>query len=70
MEQLRQSSGAKAADLYIREGEPAKTVVSLADSAGADLLVIGRAVQEDLTGRLRTNAYAIISQSPCPVVSV
>jgi len=36
----------------------------------ADLLVIGRgAIQENL-GRLRAHAYAIIRQSPCPVVSV
>jgi nucleotide-binding universal stress UspA family protein len=68
MEQLTKSTA--AAEIYIEAGEAAKTVVSLATSTGAELLVIGRAVHEDLTGRLRTTAYAIISQSPCPVVSV
>jgi nucleotide-binding universal stress UspA family protein len=36
----------------------------------ADLLVIGRGVHDDVMGRLRGNAYSIIRQSPCPVVSV
>ena len=36
----------------------------------ADLLVIGRSVENGALGRLRTNAYSIIRQSPCPVVSV
>jgi hypothetical protein len=36
----------------------------------ADLLVIGRGSAAGMFGRLRTNAYAIIRQSPCPVVSV
>jgi nucleotide-binding universal stress UspA family protein len=36
----------------------------------AELLVIGRSVEDGMLGRLRTNAYSIIRQSPCPVVSV
>jgi nucleotide-binding universal stress UspA family protein len=36
----------------------------------ADLLVIGRGVIHDSFGRLRTHAYGIIRQSPCPVISV
>ena len=37
----------------------------------ADLVVIGRGhLGETMGRRLRTNAYAIIRQSPCPVVSV
>lgn len=36
----------------------------------ADLLVIGRSIEDGMLGRLRTNAYSIIRQSPCPVVSV
>jgi nucleotide-binding universal stress UspA family protein len=35
----------------------------------ADLVVIGRGKLQEALGRLRTNAYAIIRQSPCPVVS-
>jgi nucleotide-binding universal stress UspA family protein len=36
----------------------------------ADLVVIGRAASRGVLGRLRTNAYSIIRQSSCPVVSV
>lgn len=36
----------------------------------ADLLVIGRSLADGMLGRLRTNAYSIIRQSPCPVLSV
>jgi len=39
-----------------------EAVCALAESSGADLLVMARG--------LRTNAYAIIRQSPCPVLSV
>jgi nucleotide-binding universal stress UspA family protein len=37
---------------------------------GADLVVIGRGVLNETLGRLRTHAYGIIRQSPCPVLSV
>ncbi len=36
----------------------------------ADLLVIGRGHSQGTFGRLRTNAHALIRQSPCPVLSV
>jgi nucleotide-binding universal stress UspA family protein len=37
---------------------------------GADLVVIGRGHTNEALGRLRTHAYGIIRQSPCPVLSV
>ncbi len=67
LDKVVQALGAHADDVYIREGEAAKMICSVAESSGADLLVIGRGSHE---GRLRSNAYAVISQSPCPVVSV
>ena len=36
----------------------------------ADLVVIGRGSIHEVFGRLRTNAYNIIRDSPCPVLSV
>lgn len=36
----------------------------------ADLVVIGRGHLGEPLGRLRTNVYAVIRQSPCPVISV
>jgi nucleotide-binding universal stress UspA family protein len=58
------------ADLLLENGEPAPTVCQAAQRLGADVLVIGRGSASGKYGRLRTNAYAIIRQSPCPVVSV
>jgi len=45
-------------------------VCNIARQRQADLLVIGRGSAAGVYGRLRTNAYAIIRESPCPVVSV
>ena len=68
LDKLQAAAGAQDAAVSIREGEAAKTVCSLAESMGADLLVVGRGSHE--SGRLRTNSYAIIRQSPCAVVSI
>ena len=58
------------ADLLIEAGEPAKVICSAANRVHADVMVIGRGSAAGVFGRLRTNAYAIIRESPCPVVSV
>lgn len=57
-------------EILIESGDAAKMVCSLASQTGADLLVIGRGSAAGVFGRLRANAYSIIRQSPCPVVSV
>jgi nucleotide-binding universal stress UspA family protein len=36
----------------------------------SDLLVIGRGVMHETLGRLRTQSYEVIRQSPCPVLSL
>jgi nucleotide-binding universal stress UspA family protein len=51
-------------------GDVPETVCRLAKEWGADLLVIGRGSASGVLGRLRANAYSIIRQSDCPVVSV
>jgi nucleotide-binding universal stress UspA family protein len=66
---LRREAGANAT-LAVECGEPAHVTSSLAARLHADLLVIARGSAAGVFGRLRTNAYAIIRQSPCPVVSV
>jgi nucleotide-binding universal stress UspA family protein len=63
-------SGASAPDLLVEAGEPAHAICGAAARLKADALVIGRGSAAGVFGRLRTNAYAIIRQSPCPVVSV
>jgi nucleotide-binding universal stress UspA family protein len=68
----------KLADLIQKVGCRAETRVerapvtqgtrAIVEQTKADLLVIGRAAQG--LGRLRNNAYALIRESPCPVISV
>jgi nucleotide-binding universal stress UspA family protein len=66
---LRQSAGCEA-ELLVEAGDPANVICKAAGRLGIDALVIGRGSAAGVYGRLRTNAYAIIRQSPCPVVSV
>lgn len=58
------------AEAVVEGGDPPHVICRVAAEQHADLLVIGRGSAAGLFGRLRTNAYAIIRQSPCPVVSV
>jgi nucleotide-binding universal stress UspA family protein len=58
------------APLGIQTGEPAPTICAEARRLSAEVLVIGRGSAAGHFGRLRSNAYAIIRASPCPVVSV
>jgi nucleotide-binding universal stress UspA family protein len=58
------------AETLIEAGEPAHAICSAVARTHADVLVIGRGSAAGVFGRLRTNAYAIIRESPCPVVSV
>ena len=57
-------------EILIESGDTPKVVCSVAERLGADVLVIGRGSAAGVFGRLRANAYSIIRQSPCPVVSV
>ncbi len=57
-------------EILIENGDAPGVVCAAAGRLAADLLVIGRGSAAGMFGRLRTNAYAIIRQSPCPVVSV
>jgi nucleotide-binding universal stress UspA family protein len=65
-----QSSAGSTAEVRIEEGDPAGTVAHFARELHADLLVIGRSAESGILGRLVGDAYSIIRQSPCPVVSV
>jgi len=69
LRQLQESANVEAERTLVA-GEPAPAICAAAKQMGADVLVIGRGSAAGLFGRLRTHAYAIIRQSPCPVVSV
>ena len=70
VEKLQDSLGTKG-EVFVDEGaDVPKAVCSAARRLQADLMVIGRSTGDGLLGRLRTNAYGIIRQSSCPVVSI
>jgi len=58
------------APVLLDSGDPATVVCDVAADIQADVLVIGRGSAAGVFGRLRANAYSIIRQSSCPVVSV
>jgi nucleotide-binding universal stress UspA family protein len=69
MARLERAAGSEVHSM-VESGEPAIAICDAAARLRADVLVIGRGSAAGVFGRLRTNAYAIIRQSPCPVVSV
>ena len=69
LESIRQAMRADG-DVRVVAGGIAETVTAEARREGADLIVIGRGLLPSPLGRLRSNAYAINQQSPCPVLSV
>lgn len=66
---LQHDMGAQA-EVLLEGGEPADIICSAAARVGAGTVIIGRGSAAADFGRLRTHWYAIIRQSPCPVVSV
>jgi nucleotide-binding universal stress UspA family protein len=69
LEKQIQSAGVRA-PLCVSVGDVADVVRDQAQKHNADVVIIGRGVLDETIGRLRTNAYAIIRNAPCPVLSV
>ncbi len=69
MEELQAAAGTNA-EVILESGSIQEVVAEAAQRLEADTVIIGRSSPSDTFGRLRTHAYAIIRQSPCPVVSV
>ena len=65
-----QTQAGTAAEVVLEPGTVAEVVQRAAVSQNADLVVIGRHENPGLLGRLRANAYSVVRESPCPVVSV
>jgi nucleotide-binding universal stress UspA family protein len=59
-----------AAPLQVAAGHVVRTVAEGARQANADLVIIGRGHTSEPFGRLRSHAFGIIQQSPCPVLSI
>jgi nucleotide-binding universal stress UspA family protein len=51
-------------------GPVSKIVAAAAAHHDADLVVVGRGALTETFGQLRSNAYSIIRDAPCPVLSV
>jgi nucleotide-binding universal stress UspA family protein len=57
-------------EICVGNGDPIHFVTSAATEQKLDALVIGRGMAKHRASRLPTNAYGIIRESPCPVVSL
>jgi nucleotide-binding universal stress UspA family protein len=69
IESLVASTGLRA-EVLIESGEPHKVVAAVAERLMSDMVVIGRGSSSSVMGRLRAQAYSIVRESPCPVLSV
>ena len=58
------------AEVRIAGGSIAHTIKNIASDLAADLMIIGRHSSARFAGHLRHNAYAILRESPCPVISI
>ena len=65
-----QHAAGLALPIRVAVGEIVNTVVEDARQEHADLVIIGRGSIAEPFGRLRTHAFGIVQQSPCPVLSV
>ena len=57
-------------EILVEAGDAAEAVRAAAENTAADLVVIGRGRAAGHHGRLRTHSYAILRESPCPVVAI
>jgi len=69
---VRSGSGDMAADTSVRvlEGATPEGIRRAAIEEGADLIVVGRGHERGNLSRAWSDLYAIIRESPCPVLSV
>jgi nucleotide-binding universal stress UspA family protein len=67
---IQEAAGATDVEMVLAGGSVADMVRNVSMRKRADLIVIGRGCIQHGRGRLRANAYAIIREAPCPVMSV
>ena len=68
--QMEAGTDFPAAPVVLEAGNISKVVRDAALEHKADLIVIGRGVIHEFAGRLRTHAWSIIRDAPCPVLSL
>jgi nucleotide-binding universal stress UspA family protein len=69
IDKLQAQAGTKL-EVCLQAGKPGRVVHQAAFGHFADIVVIGRGVIQKPFGRLRSGAYEIIREAPCPVISV
>lgn len=57
-------------ELSIETGTPGQVVCEVASERRASLVLVGQGVIQKPLGRLRSSAYAIVRDAPCPVISI
>ena len=57
-------------DTHVAVGNVSNVVHEAAEKFNADMVIIGRGMVNRFAGDLRTEAYGIMRESPCPVMSV
>lgn len=70
IEKVIDSSRTPTATVHVEGGAVSTVVRSVIEDRKADLLIIGRSSSHGVLGRLRTHSYALIRESPCPVISI
>jgi nucleotide-binding universal stress UspA family protein len=65
-----QGSRMPGAEVRVEGGSVPTVVRSVVEESRADLLIVGRASNRRMMGRLRTHSYALIRESACPVISI
>ena len=69
IEKLQAEAGTHL-EATVAAGRTGDAVREWASEDKADLILIGRGVIQKPLGRLRSNAYSIVRDAPCPVISV
>src|SRR5579864_2761152 len=69
IDKLQAAAGTKF-EVCLLGGNIGRAVHQAAIGHDADLIVIGRGVMQKPLGRLRSSAYSIIREAPCPVISI
>jgi nucleotide-binding universal stress UspA family protein len=69
IETLQKETGV-AGRIFVNSGDPAEVVNRAGQDFDADLVVMGRHDGGGIAGVLLQNAYSILRDSPCPVISI
>lgn len=68
--ELMREVGVGEAEVHVQSDDPVDYVPAVTDKTYADLLVVGRAPKRGLFGKRLSDAFALIREAPCPVISV